>query len=385
MKAKSIKGKSIEEIDVAITESMLDGFKPTLAICFLSIKQDRKEICNILQKASIEFLGATSCGEFIDGIKSEGETVMLLMDLPHDAFTVLFEKIEDRSLNQVASSLSKSAIDKFKNPAFIICSTGVSKETEYLDGDALIRAMEKEVGSDKLFCGGMAGDDGTFTGTYIFTNGKETDKGIAAIVFDENKVSVVGMAISGWKPLGTSKIITKSNGNTVYTIDGLPAADLYLRYLGEEKISPHSSKNIMQTIGMYYPLILDREIGEPVLRTPMSINVEENALIFDLDMPENGVIRFSMPPDFDIVDKIIEEATWLKDKSKFEAEALLIFSCAGRLQVLGPLADAENEGLSNVWNKPMAGFFTYGEYGKTKNGRPEFHSGTISWVAIKEK
>jgi hypothetical protein len=33
----------------------------------------------------------------------------------------------------------------------------------------------------------------------------------------------------------------------------------------------------------------------------------------------------------------------------------------------------------------MAGFFTYGEYGKTINGKPEFHSGTNSWVALKEK
>jgi hypothetical protein len=92
-----------------------------------------------------------------------------------------------------------------------------------------------------------------------------------------------------------------------------------------------------------------------------------------------------MPPDFDIVDKVVAEAIELKKASAAEAEALLIFSCAGRLSALGPLTNAENDGLSEVWNAPMAGFFTYGEYGRAINGKHEFHSTTCCWVALKEK
>jgi hypothetical protein len=33
----------------------------------------------------------------------------------------------------------------------------------------------------------------------------------------------------------------------------------------------------------------------------------------------------------------------------------------------------------------MAGFYTYGEFGKAINGTHEFHSTTCSWVALKEK
>ena len=51
MKAKSIKGKSPGEIEAALQESMAEGFKPTLAIVFLSIKQDRNAICKILETA----------------------------------------------------------------------------------------------------------------------------------------------------------------------------------------------------------------------------------------------------------------------------------------------------------------------------------------------
>ena len=49
------------------------------------------------------------------------------------------------------------------------------------------------------------------------------------------------------------------------------------------------------------------------------------------------------------------------------------------------MAHDENEGLATVWNAPMAGFYTYGEFGRALNGKHEFHSTTCSWVALKEK
>ena len=42
MKAKSINGKTPGEIKDALEKSMSDGFVPTVAIVFISIKQDRK-------------------------------------------------------------------------------------------------------------------------------------------------------------------------------------------------------------------------------------------------------------------------------------------------------------------------------------------------------
>ena len=66
MKAKCIKGNSPAEILSSLEESLNDGFKPTLAIVFLSINQDRTAVCRILNNAGLDILGATSCGEFIN-------------------------------------------------------------------------------------------------------------------------------------------------------------------------------------------------------------------------------------------------------------------------------------------------------------------------------
>jgi hypothetical protein len=41
--------------------------------------------------------------------------------------------------------------------------------------------------------------------------------------------------------------------------------------------------------------------------------------------------------------------------------------------------------VQEVWNAPLVGFFTYGEFGKSKTGKHEFHNNTCCIVALKEK
>ncbi|HRB23757.1 MAG TPA: FIST C-terminal domain-containing protein, partial [Ferruginibacter sp.] len=204
-------------------------------------------------------------------------------------------------------------------------------------------------------------------------------------VVDMDKVSLNGMAITGWKPMGISRTVTKSKGTLLYTIDNKPAIEMYFKYLGQTEKLDDKDFNMFKEISIHYPLIVKRETGETVLRSPMSIDHVENALVMDSEMQEGTEFWFTVPPDFDIAEEIIAQAEQIKSENMGDADALLIFSCAGRPPVLGPLVTVENNGLADVWQTPMAGFFTYGEYGRAKNGRQEFHSGACCWVALKEK
>ncbi len=385
MTAKSIKGKSTEEIQSSLVQATAGDFKPTLAIVFMSIKQDRKAIIDLFQKENIEIFGATSCGEFTDTIQSEGGIAILLLDIAPNLFSIIFEETGDRSVAEMAKDLCEKAKMKFENPSLVLCSTGLTAEGELFNGPTLVQTVKESLGNDKVFFGGMAGDDMTFTGSYIFTTQNETDSGIADIVFNADKVNMFGMAITGWKPMGISRTVTKSIGNKLFTIDGKPAVDMYLKYLGKEEKKTDREFRVFEELGFTYPFITEREPGgEMMLKTPLKIDHEENALDMDMEMPEGTKFWFTMPPDFDIVDEVIDEATQIKNIKQPDADALLIFSCAGRQPVLGPLVTAENDGLANVWKTPMAGFFTYGEYGRTKKGNQEFHSGACCWVALKE-
>jgi hypothetical protein len=222
-------------------------------------------------------------------------------------------------------------------------------------------------------------------GSFVFANDKETDFGVAALVLDGDKINLKGMAVTGWKPLGLKRTVTKSKGNLLYEIDGKPALELYLKYLGKEDKLAENNYNIFEELAIEYPFIVERDINETVLKSPMKIDSKERALVMDIPMPEGSKFWFTNPPEFDIVEEVIEKADQLKQDTNEDADALLIFSCAGRPPILGPMVTDENEGLAQVWQTPMAGFFTYGEFGRVLNGNQNFHSGACCWVTLKEK
>lgn len=386
MKAKSIHGSSPNEIRTALDKSMADGFAPTLAFIFMSVKQDRKAVIYLLNQREIKIFGVTSCGEFINGHQSEGEIAMLLLDLNRDAYFILFEDIGDRSIENASATLAKAILQKFENPALILCSTGLTPSAELFDGMTLVHELSEAIGKEKLFFGGMAGDDMTLTGTSVFTQNRETNHGLLALVLNADKISLNGMAITGWKRLGISRKVTRSNGKLLYSIDGKPAVDMYLKYLGKSEEGAGLDFDFLNELSFEYPFIVEREnSGEILIKSPMRIDHEEYALVMDMEMKEGEKFWFSVPPDFDIAQEIIDEAMDVKNTVGEDADALLVFSCAGREPVLGPLVTMENEGLAETWKSPMAGFFTYGEFGRAKNGQQHFHSTACCWVALKEK
>ncbi len=385
MNAKSIKGKSPEEIMSSLQDAMADGFKPTLAIMFISIKQDRNLVVDMLVKMGMDVIGATSSGEFVNGHQSEGEIVIMLLEIPRDYYTIIYDDIADKDLETATRKMIDNAFQKFEKPAFILLTTLLRSDGSLMDGEGMVGFIEKMAGPDITMFGGMAGDDITFNGTWVFNNDQTTDYGMTALVLDETKIQLHGLAYSGWKPMGVFRTVTKSEGNLIFTIDERPALEMYLHYLGRKESSPDDQINFFDSLGVHYPFQVERENREPKMCNPIGYDREKNALVCESDVVQGSRLRFSTPPDFEIIETVIEKAEEIKNEHNTKADALLIFSCAGRLSALGPMAQEENEGLFNVWNAPMAGFYTYGEFGKGLNGRHEFHSTTCSWVTLKEK
>ncbi len=385
MKAKSIKGKSPDEIQSALEQSMADGFSPTLAIVFISVKQDRKAVCEFLQKKGLDIIGATSSGEFTDGHQSLGEIAILLLDISKANYRILFEDFGERTLADSASQMARDAVACFSKPALILFSTIMAADGKMIDGETLVQSIEEVTGPDISMFGGMAGDDITFTGTHVFTRDSSTDYGMVVWVLNEEKINLHGMAVSGWKPMGVSRTVTRSEGNLIYTIDDQPALEMYLRFLGKEVSPDDDPTRFFDTIGIHYPFQIEREGRELKMCNPIGYDSDKKALMCESNVPQGSRFRFSTPPDFDILETVIEKAAELKNGTQATADTLLIFSCAGRLSALGPMAEQENEGLQQVWKVPMAGFYTYGEFGKGIGGKHEFHSTTNSWVALEEK
>jgi len=379
MKAKSIKGKSSEEIKSTLLESMADGFKPTLALMFLSVKQDRNTITKILDEKGISVFGSTTSGEFIDGDYSEGAIAILLLEINKTYFKILFEEYVDKDPRLLAKNMGEKALQFFDNPTFIPVSSGF-----FLDGEQIIRGIEDAAGVGANIWGGRAGDDRKGESTFVFTNDKSSEQGIAILVIDGDKISVKGQAMAGWKGVGTPKTITKSDGLWIHTLDDQPALDMMIKYMGYKfegmgESSPQYDSDVTS------PIMLLREKGEPILRSQSFINWSDRSIMLSGKFEPNAKIQLTLPPDFDIVDDVVKSCKQLKETELPEADAIIMFSCSGRLVELGPMIGKEIDGIKNTYGVPMAGFFTYGEYGRATNGNNEYHNYTCCWIALKEK
>jgi hypothetical protein len=379
MTAKSIKGRSAEEIQSALAACLADGFRPTLAIIFLSIKQDIREVSEIFNREGIGIFGSTTSGEFINGEIGEGGIAAMLLDLNPASFRIEFMDTAGSSTLAASRQMGLAGKACFSRPAFIIATGWV-----HMDGEEIIKGIEEGFGSEVTVFGGMAGDDLRLTEPFVFTKDRIGTKGLVAIILDEDKIDIKGIATCGWKPIGIAKTVTRSNGNIVYAIDNQPALDLVIKYLGLD-IDLDPGKDVVTNIGAYYPLQLERDNAVPVMRTAMFGNKEDRSLICAGNVPEGSKVRFSLPPDFDVIDTVVAECTELKNEKLPKAEAVIMFSCISRHLSFGVMTSEEIERVRKVWNAPFVGFFSYGEFGKSRQGKHEFHNNTCCVVVLKEK
>ncbi len=375
---------SFVSFDIAALETRLlaelkNGFRPTLAVVFCSPQMPFTDIGDLFDQYNIDLVGCTTAGEIVNAELHEGAISCLLLDVKKSDYQLIFTK-NTEGVFETGRQVRLEADAAFKNPALIAMSAGVLN-----DGDEIVRGLKAaRIPREIPLFGGLAADDLNIKSTYIFTRKHITHDGMVAIVFDNDKIEVKGIATSGWQALGTSHTVTKAIGNTIYTINDEPALDFFIRFFGFMDNADAKGKQI-STISAQYPLQVMRGDDEyAVLRSPIKGDDETRSLMLVGGIKEGGRFRFSISPGMEVIDQTIAE---LKDflHDTTEADALILFSCKGRHAALGPFMDDEIKGIYDHWQKPMIGFLTYGEIGNVRNGICEFHNETCSLLAIKER
>ena len=386
MKAKSIKGKSPEEIQKALDEGKSDarlpdgqGFKPTLAIIILSKIEDAEQLRSIFGTRGIAIFGITAPQKFTEQGITEDDIIVMLMDMKTANFKITLNDYQGSSAYEAGNNTGITGRNSFTNPCFIISPVNFK-----FSGDELIRGLTDAAGQDIMVAGGVSGNPEDFSGI-VFTNDESSQAGLLALIIDQDKVSISGLAVSGWKPVGTTKKITKSEGSWVFTIDNEPAMNVIQRFLGNEIVISTTQASGLLPSDLGYPLQFERPSGNVIMKPALLLNTADQSIMMGGEVKEGDHFRFSLPPDFDVIDKVVESTRIIKEKQMPASDVLLVFSCVGRLGTFGPLISTEIEGLASTWDTPMIGYFSMGEFGKLDEGRCEFHGTTVSWLALKEK
>jgi hypothetical protein len=377
MKAKSIKGKSPEEISRLVDSSCTSDFKPALAVAFLPNKKDVRNICSIFNERDIKIFGASSFGQFIDSEYDTDSIVVMLMEIHPDSFRIEFRETGNSSTEEIAKSIGEGAKTAFNRPAFIVASGGIKT-----NGEKIVEGIQKATGKDTAIFGGLAASDLETMYTFVFTNENYSNDGLVALVLDGEKISVTGYATGGSQPIGMFHTITKSEDNVVYTIDDEPALDLILRYSGNIKTSLKEETGLLN-IASAFQIQLQRENASPIMRTPMYANLDEKSVVFAGSLPEGSRVKFCTLPGFEVVENVIFEFSKYR-KNAADADAMVLFSCQGREIAFGPYMKDEIERLKKLWDSPMIGLFSFGEIGPGPEGRTEFYNLTCSLALLKE-
>jgi hypothetical protein len=234
----------------------------------------------------------------------------------------------------------------------------VFADGQMVNGSDLVRGMNESLPSGVTISGGLAGDGPRFEKTLVGLDANIQIGNIAAIGLYGNHLEVSYSSRGGWDSFGPDRKITKSKANVLYELDGKSALSLYKKYLGDLAAQLPGS-------ALLFPIAIRvGENGQPLVRTILSINEEEQSMTFAGNMPEGAYARL-MKANFDrLIDAAAGAAeTCLIAFEKSPPQLALLVSCVGRKIVLGQRIDEEIDSVRDEFGKEtaLAGFYSYGE------------------------
>lgn len=248
-----------------------------------------------------------------------------------------------------------------------------------VNGSDLVQGLSDSLPASVQITGGLAGDGANFEHTWVITNTAPTQGAISAIGFYGERLIAGYGSRGGWDLFGPERQVTRSAGNIVYELDGNPALTLYKQYLGDEV------KNLPAS-GLLFPLAIKTQPGEePIVRTLLAVDEDQQALIFAGDVPEGQVTQL-MRANFDRLIEGAENAAEQIQTSATGEQLAIAISCVGRKLILKSRIDEEVEATLDALpaGSQQVGFYSYGELSPTGALSCRLHNQTMTLTLIGE-
>jgi hypothetical protein len=262
------------------------------------------------------------------------------------------------------------------------CHVFVLSEGVDVNGSELVRGLADVLPATTIVTGGLAADGDRFERTLVGWEDGIAPGRVAALALYGKHLRIGCGSLGGWDPFGPHRLVTRSEGNVLYEVDGEPALGLYKKYLGAEAAGLPSS-------ALRFPLCLSGADGAPgVVRTVLGVREEEGALVFAGDIPVGSHAQL-MKANFD---RLVDGAAGAADVScgalaGERPELAILISCVGRKLVLGQQIEEEIESAREVLGAgvPTIGFYSYGEISPfTPTARCELHNQTMTITTLLE-
>jgi hypothetical protein len=226
-----------------------------------------------------------------------------------------------------------------------------------VNGSELVKGMNFSKEKGVLITGGLAGDGNKFEKTVVGLNQVPQSGKIIAIGFYGDNLVLSHGSFGGWESFGLERTVTKANSNILFEIDNKNALALYKTYLGKYAEELPGS-------ALLFPLSIKFEDNQdPIVRTILSIDNENQSITFAGDIPKGSKIRF-MKANFDrLIDAASDAANSCLEMEKNKPKLAILISCVGRKLIMPNRIDEEIEAISEIFGSGtmLSGFYSYGE------------------------
>ncbi|WP_417353402.1 FIST signal transduction protein [Flavobacterium alkalisoli] len=340
--------------------------------------EDTTVIDDIRKEFPYEHLvfGSTS-GEIAGENVIENSIAVTAIEFEKSSFVIKRDNILSHNKNAV--ELGKALYEQM--PKENLKHLFVLSEGSFVNGSSLIAGLEDNVFKNVCITGGMCGDDARFEKTLASYKENPKEGEVVLIGFYGDTLEITFASVGGWQPFGPERIITKSEGNILYEIDGKPALNLYKKYLGDK------AEELPQA-SLLYPLnvtIPGKEV--PVVRTILNIDNDAQSMILAGDAPEESLVQLMMATVDGIADGANKAALYAMHNRKTMPQVALLISCVGRKLVMNQRVEEEIEQVKEMIGDTttITGFYSYGEMAPFVNSNfCELHNQTMTLTLISE-
>lgn len=373
----------------ALSQTIAESAQLILVFGATSILKEHRvleQIRKMYPRAHI--LGCSTAGEICGTQVTDDSVVVTAVSFEHAEF-----KGVQVQLNQVKNSFEagKYLAEALPSSVPIAGSSEVKKLMHVfalsdglrVNGSELVRGLTEHLPDGVTVTGGLAGDGARFEETLVFWDSDPQKNTIAVLGLYGSRLKVGFGSLGGWDSFGPERLITQSEGNVLYELDGHSALELYKKYLGDH------AKGLPAT-GLLFPLSLRTKTGETgVVRTILSIDENTRSMTFAGDVPDGSYVRF-MKANFDrLIDGAVGAArTSYSAIGSVTPNLAILISCVGRKLVLKQRIEEEVEGVRDILGGPtiITGFYSYGEISPfTPGTKCELHNQTMTITTFLEE
>lgn len=316
----------------------------------------------------IPYIGCSTSGNIID-CELAGDITVVCTDF--ELLTTRFEIFQYDMAKQSVDEITAQIVEETKKNPWVKAiemyfTIPEGSTTQFCDG---LKDIREDI---QIFGGVSCSDDITGDDSCVFTKAYGfSETSIVIVFYGGEDFHVDSIKVTGWKPLGREFHVTKSQGSLLQELDGIPAYDVYRKYL-----NINNDENFFYNT-LEFPLFYEHN-DTTILRTPVSSNAD-GSLNMTSDMDIGSVVRISYGDPSTIVDSIRHDSQRL---AQFGPDVLHIFSCAARRTFWTNREPTyEIEPLYDI--STSCGFFSHGEFLRTK-GSLNQHNVTLVIAAMRE-